>query len=293
MEQLSATLLFTVFGGDMRQNYLANFLSEKGHTVTCFLTPPLPLLHPHIRQASSLNEALSASDIIIGPVPFTRDQKTVNISINDRILLSDLYSLLTKKHFLIGANLPSSFLDLCHDKQISCYDFMQSESLMYTNAELTAEGMIREILDKTPFAVQNCPVLVIGYGRCGTVLTHKLNALGCNVSVCEVSESRRALASAFGFQTFSPARLQSFLPLFSVIVNTAPQPVLMGDSLSALTSSCFLFDLASPPGGIDAQAAAGQNLPLFQCLGLPGKTAPLSAGEAIGINILERIAANV
>lgn len=291
MDRVSATLSLTVLGGDMRQNYLANFLSEKGHSVTCFLTPAFPLLNPDIRQAVSLSEALSVSNFIIGPVPFSRDQQTVS-GTADTLLLTDLYSLLNKKHFLIGGNLPSSAHDVCNDKRISCYDFMQSESLVFTNAELTAEGMIGEILQKTPFMLQNCSILVIGYGRCGTVLAHKLNALGCKVSVCEFSESRRALAASFGYHSFPPSQLQSNLPLYSVIVNTVPEPVLFKDDLSCLSTSCLLFDLASPPGGIDQKSVKEHNIPVFQCLGLPGKTAPLSAGKAIGTTILERIAAN-
>ncbi len=292
MDQVSAALSLTVLGGDMRQNYLANFLCEKGHSVTCYLTPAFPLLNPDIKQAASLSEALSASSFIIGPVPFSRDQQTVSGNTADNLLLTDLYSLLNKKHFLIGGNLSSSIHDVCDDKQISCYDFMQSESLIYMNAELTAEGMIGEILHKTPFMLQHCPVLVIGYGRCGTILTHKLNLLGSKVSVCELSESRRSLAASFGFWSFPPSQLQNTLPLYSVIVNTVPETVLFKDELSCLSSSCMLFDLASPPGGIDPKAAREHRIPVFQCLGLPGKIAPLSAGKAIGITILERIAAN-
>ncbi len=292
MNPISAPLSLTVLGGDMRQNYLANYLSEKGHSVTCFCPPAYSLLKPDIRQAASLAEALSASKFIIGPVPFTRDQKTINGSPADMILLSNLYTLLNKNHFLIGGNLPASAHDVCDNKRITCYDFMQSESLIFMNAELTAEGMIGELLQKTPFMLQSCPILIIGYGRCGTVLAQKLHAIGSKICVCDISETRRAMASSLGFKSFPPSHLKDSLSLLSVIINTVPELVLSEDCLACLSPSCLLFDLATPPGGIDQKAAIKHNLPVFQCLGLPGKTAPLSAGEAIGITILERIAAN-
>ncbi len=289
MNQSSAFLHIAVIGGDMRQNYLANYFSRMGHSVTCFLTPGLPALLPDIKIAASLTEALAENTVIIGPVPFSRDQKTINGCTLDSITLSELYSLLTPTHTLIGGNLPPSALAACLEKDIPYYDFMKSESLAYYNAAVTAEGMLCEILKNTPFILQNKSVLILGYGKCGTILAHKLDALGCQVSICELSAERRELASSFGLQSFSPFHLQKFLPQFSVIINTVPSLVLSKDTFANLSPDVFLFDLASPPGGIDFEAAKQQNIPVFHCLGLPGKIAPLSAGEAIAKNILERI----
>ncbi len=292
MNQSSAFMHMAVLGGDVRQNYLANYLSQMGHSVTCFLNPELPALLPGIRTAASLAEALAENTVIIGPVPFSRDQKTIACCTSASVSLSELYALLTPAHTLIGGSLPPSTLAACIEKEIPYYDFMKSEALAYYNAEITAEGMLCEVLKNTPFTIQNKSILILGYGKCGTILAHKLDALGCQVSVCELSAERRELASSFGLQAFSPFHLQSFLPSFSVIINTVPSLILSRDTFTNLSPDVFLFDLASPPGGIDFEAAKEQNIPVFHCLGLPGKIAPLSAGEAIAKNILERISAN-
>lgn len=290
MDYSSVTARFVVLGGDLRQIYLANYISKQGYSVSCYLTPLSSALLPAIRQPVSLQQAVSENSVIVGPVPFSRDGNTLTGIHPEAILLSALFPLLKKDHILTGGNLPSSVLSFCTEKEIPCYDLMSSESLAYHNAEITAEGMLCEILKNTPFVLQNCRILVIGFGKCGSILVHKLHALHAKVSICELAEQRRELASSFGFPAFSPIYLKEFLPRFSLIINTVPSPVLKKETFSNLSPDCFLFDLSSPPGGIDLEAAKENHIPTFHCLGLPGKIAPLSAGEAIGKILIERIA---
>jgi len=74
------------------------------------------------------------------------------------------------------------------------------------------------------------------------------------------------------------------------IVNTVPALVITKDILEKARNDCFLLDLASAPGGIDFKAAEAIGLKVRWALSLPGKVAPMTAGDIIRrtiYNILE------
>jgi dipicolinate synthase subunit A len=51
----------------------------------------------------------------------------------------------------------------------------------------------------------------------------------------------------------------------------------------------LLIDLASAPGGVDAEVARGLGLPVVWALSLPGKYAPVTAGEIIADTVLSML----
>ena len=52
-----------------------------------------------------------------------------------------------------------------------------------------------------------------------------------------------------------------------------------------MQQDALIIDLASKPGGVDFDAAAHWNRHVIWALGLPGKVAPLTAGEIIAKTI--------
>ena len=51
----------------------------------------------------------------------------------------------------------------------------------------------------------------------------------------------------------------------------------------------LLIDLASAPGGVDAEVARGLGMPVIWALSLPGKYAPVTAGEIIADCVLSML----
>ena len=79
---------------------------------------------------------------------------------------------------------------------------------------------------------------------------------------------------------------------YDVIVNTVAAPMFSGETLKKLKPGCFCLDLASFPGGIDMDSASVLGVHAVWALGLPAKTSPLSAAEAIRdtvYNILKEV----
>lgn len=277
-----------VIGGDLRQYYLANYLIQNGYDVICYGNTNFEKL-PEENNTDNLDKAL-IQNVIIGSVPFTKDNQYLNSSVEIPLTFC---TKLREKQVLIGGNIPPFVQKICSEKGLTYYDYMKSDALVYQNAEITAEGTVCEIIQNTQFVLQNANVLLIGYGKCGTMIAHKLNALGCNISIYDKDEKRRIIAEALGFNTYSTENFEENLLKYQVIVNTAPEMVMTENNISRLYKECVLFDIASAPGGIDWKFSEKAGIAAFQCLGLPAKAAPKTAGEVIAKDVLNYIQHNI
>ena len=152
------------------------------------------------------------------------------------------------------------------------HDLLQDPLYTAQNACITAHCAVRYALERLPVILQDCTVLVIGWGRIGKCLANLLRAMGAQVTVAARKEADRAMLSALGYRTCTTAPLQA--EGYRVIFNTAPAPV-----PCEITKDCLAIDLASVPG------LTGEHI--LHAPGLPGKLAPHSSGELIAQSILQ------
>lgn len=275
-----------VLGGDARQRWMAEALERHGALSAVYQLPD------YTGDASVLTDPadLSQYTCVVGPTPLARHGQ-VTLPMQARPLpLSLLLQILQPGQILAGGNLSAALQEQCRQRQIIPYDFLQSPALALANAEITAEGMVAILLQQTPYALQQAPLLLLGFGRCGLLLAQKLQALGAQVTVCELDAQKRSLAEAMGFAALPPQDLPQVLPDCRLLVNTAPAPVLSRELLQRLPPAAMLFELASAPGGIDALAAKDLALFYQNCPGLPGRTAPQTAGELLAQDLLQYLA---
>ncbi len=282
MSELSLALL----GGDARQTWMAAAL-QRHHALSAVYQVP-----DYCGSAAKLTDVaqLCRYTCVAGPVPLARNGQVLLPGEAQPLPLSLLLQILQPGQILAGGNLPASFVEQCQKRQITTYDFLHSPTLSLANAEITAEGMLAILLQQTPYVLLNTELLLLGFGRCGMLLAQKLQAIGAQVTVCETAADKRSLARAMGFAALSPEGLPTILPDCELVVNTAPVLVLPYELLRLLPKNAMLFELASAPGGIDAQAA--QELQLFyqNCPALPGRTAPQTAGELLAQDLLQYLA---
>ena len=89
------------------------------------------------------------------------------------------------------------------------------------------------------------------------------------------------MAHAAGAHPVPLSRLAAACRQADVIVNTIPAHVLGADALEAIGRDTPIVELASPPYGMDMQEAVRRGLQVCVEGGLPGRYAPLDAGEAL------------
>lgn len=138
---------------------------------------------------------------------------------------------------------------------------------MIENAALTAEGACELIMRRMPGAILGAAVLIVGYGRIGSMLADRLALLGASVTVAARRPESRAEARARGHYAVDIIYLPSSP---DAVINTVPAPILTGDFGGALC-----VDLASDPGGW------ADRTPVLKAPGLPGLYAPRAAADVM------------
>ena len=276
-----------IFGGDKRQVYMALSLLNKGYNV-CSYKLIDQVEHVNHIAVDGLNQLFNTCQILIGPVPLTKDLVTVS---EDKVcdLSKTIIRFINKKHMLIGGMIRSEITDICNKKGVFCYDFMKDEKIAIMNAVSTAEGAIMEAIKNSDRNLHQSNCLVLGYGRCGKVLAAKLKGLDAHVTVAARNEESLAYAQAIGFNTVNLYKIKPILNSFQYIFNTIPSLILDSTCLESVCPDVVIIDIASAPGGVDYAYALNHGINAKLCLGLPGKVAPKASADILVTEIEARI----
>ena len=299
------TINIAIVGGDLRQIYLANSLAEEGYTVTIYGNDcsyydlPQFFVEQFIQQviiSNSLPDILTSNPIIIGPVPFSKDNTHINAPVKDNNLtIAHFLQNLTKRPIIISGSMKPSVTAFLDTHSIPYYDFMKSDAITIYNAIATAEGTIVEAIKRSTINLQDSNSLVIGFGRCGSILANKLHALNTNVTVAVRRPEVAANVYACGLQSISFSDLKRLASSYDFIFNTVPSMVLDKSILRVLNPNVTIIDIASNPGGTDFEYARKHNLNAVLCLGLPGIYAPKTSALIIKqytLDILSKVNLN-
>ncbi len=255
-----------IIGGDNRLKTVKNHLEVSGYTVDT------------LGLYENDNAVLQKSDIILLPVPTTKDG--INV-----------FTPLTGKKIplkLIEENVGQNQTVLCcnyHFDGCNCIDYNRLDSYALLGAIPTAEGAIKLAIENTPITLWGARVLVIGYGRVGKVLADRLKGLCCNLTVSARKTSDFALLKALGIKHTDTRRLNSNPFDYDIVFNTVDASVLP-DSIFENTPCLCIIDLSSK-GGFSLEAARKNGIFAIKAPGLPGITAPKTAGEMLAITITE------
>lgn len=272
-----------VLGGDKRQLYLAKSLKDKGYNVEIF---GFSNVKNDFFIPKSLCDGMKKNDIIILPMPVTRNNVVLNTPLNEfTIALEEICDNITENHFILGGMINKRFFY----KTDNIYDYSESEELMVKNAMLTAEATIEVIISNTPYSIFNSDILILGYGRIGKLLSDDLKNLGANVTVCMRKEYDFAMCSVKGLNTLSYEVLKDNIKKFRTVINTVPFKILDKKIIDCMREDVFLIDISSKDGGCDFEYLSKKGIKHIHALGLPGKTAPETAGNIISDIIVKQI----
>ncbi|MCL2562534.1 MAG: dipicolinate synthase subunit DpsA [Oscillospiraceae bacterium] len=272
-------LKFAVIGGDLRQVKLAQLLAADGHAVSAFA---IDQARPEgAVLAASLKGAVREADCVLLPLPLMR-ACALNTPLSDTVLtLDEVFAALDPAQILCGGRVDEAAHRQAAEHGLTLLDYFTREELVIANAVATAEGAIQAAMEATPTILSGMRVLILGFGRIGKVLAHRLRALGMRVTVSARNYADLAWIAAYGYEGIHADALDSGLPGHDILFNTIPHRVLGAERLAALDAGTLCIDLASKPGGIDFAAAASLGVKTIWALGLPGEVAPVSAGVMI------------
>lgn len=269
-----------VVGGDIRQVHLAGLLCADGHTVRTFA-----LERHSISGCAAVSDPRSCfinTQAVILPLPVQHGSSQLNAPLaNAHYPLADILDAIPAGTLTLAGAIP--FWAHAHAVQndLRMLDYLTRDELAIRNAVPTCEGALQLAMEHTAYTIQRARCLVIGYGRIGAMLAHKLRALDAHVTVSARSPRDFAHIETQGMQALDTRQLAGQLSHFDLIFNTVPAPVLGAAELAGLTPPCLIIDLASLPGGISPEAQMPPGCDLLHALSLPGKVAPRTAALAI------------
>lgn len=300
--------VITVLGGDARLCATAARLAETVCTVQMFATgeefvASAPKKKRPLCLCRSLWEAWAGSRVMVLPLPVTRDGETVwcPLAPDCEIPLGELVRAVVhaaasgaEPPAIFGGQIPPAWREALEAAGGAVYDYLDREDVRVRNAHITAEGAVMTAMEMTDITVQGAPVAVMGYGRIGQLLTRMLLALGARVTVMARRAESRAWAVADGAMAANMPELSHVVGDRTVIFNTAPTPLLTAEMLDGMGKGTVIVDLASPPGGLSPEAerlATARGWPrVVHALSLPGRYAPVTAGQIIADSLLETLA---
>lgn len=280
---------FLIIGGDLRQSYCASFLRDSGHEVSCFLVPGY---HTPTISIDVLKKYISNAKYILCPIPFSRDK--INISTygeyaDTKLSAELLLSLINEKQTLISGAIHRDAADILTKRDIPYYDLMTFNSFKEANSRLTAEGLIKDIIEICPFSIPESNILLTGYGSCGKYIASVLSLLGAHITIYNRNKSYDCMAKMSGFTTMTSLPPNDELKKFNLIINTIPSVIFTPVHLEHIHPKACLLDIAGSPGGFQTDIVKKNNFTFRVCPGIPGKTSPMTAARIICHIINEEI----
>lgn len=269
-----------IIGGDLRQKRLFEVLSKDGYQV----------FSEGLGEEEFYFDDLKKADIVIFPIPMSFDNVYINAPFcRQKISIKSVLDHLNMDCLVLGACISKETEDMLTRKGLSFEDYFGREELIVKNAIPTAEGALEIALSEMPTTIFGSKCLVTGFGRVGKVMAKKLKALDADVTVSARKYGDFAWIEEAGLKPIHTEDLSLFVKDFDLIINTVPSLILTEEILKRVKDEALIIDLASKPGGVDFSAAKRLGKNVIWALSLPGKTAPLTAGDIIKeavVNIL-------
>ncbi len=280
---------FAILGGDSRSAALSALLAEDGHRVNTYCLEKAPPT-AGVSAAGCLQSAVYGADWVLLPT-LAEKGGMLNTPLSAQSLeMEELISALWPGQVLCGGKFsPATSLAAVRAGLQVC-DLMQRRDFTVGNAAITAEGAVQLLLSAAPRCLMGSHVLLTGWGRIASILAPRLHSLGAYVTVAARKAGDRAMAAAQNLGCCSFKALGLIIEDVDYVVNTVPAAVLEERLLRRMKKNAVLLELASAPGGFDAQAAQELGLKCIAAPGLPGTYAPESAAELIRETIYAIIA---
>lgn len=283
-----------ILGGDSRQLSLAKRLVKEGIQIRAYGLPQRDL-SSSIEYFEDWKEAIKDISAVLLPLPASSDSKHLFLplfDVSEGPLLKELFQSVGQNVVIAGGKFSPAVKACAKEYGVRLYDYFECEELQTKNALPTAEGAIFILMREIPRTVSGLSVAVTGFGRVAKALIKLLLAMGATVTVVARKHSDIEAAKALGCKTVHLTGKEAMKTLAtgqSVIFNTVPHWLFGEELLSEMSAETLIIDLASSPGGVDVNAAALHGIRVIWALSLPGKYAPVTAGEIIAESVLSHL----
>ncbi len=279
-------------GGDKRISMLAAIMKKHNYNIRATGLLCDDVLSDE-ELCESARELFSVCDVIVLPVPVSRDKTNIFAEKQGfELKLCDILAIAKgcDKKIIFGGVMPKDFALQLNEYNHIAIDLFNNSDLIYSNAIVSAEGALMVSMERTESSVISTKYGVLGYGRIASYLAKILSALNGEVTVFARRDAALDEASRMGYRTFKlrddldedyVQELSAELDNLSVIFNTVPSNIIKAEIIRNMNSRPLYIELASYPYGIDSRDAREANFNIIYAPSLPGRYCPMSAAEYI------------
>ena len=278
-------MVIGILGGDFRYKFLYEILSQENYLVYIYENKYIE----DKDNIKSLDEFFNRIDVLVGSIPFSKDNK---ISFNDKSINIDEFIKKLKTYnikTLFAGAIEKNIIKKLNDNNIKTFDFFEDNYIAILNAIPTAEGAIQTAMENSFKTLFNSNSLVLGYGRCGKILSNMLKGIGANVDVSYRKEEDLSYIKSYGLSPINLYKIKDSIKKYDFIFNTIPYEILSKEILTNVNKDVVIIDLASAPGGVDYSYARELNIKAIYCPSLPGRVAPYTAANILKDKILSTL----
>ena len=261
-----------VIGGDRRQALLADLLTADGFCVCTYGLGAWSDLEKPLEEAA-------AADVVLLPLPLCWQAGILNCG-GEEIRTQDLFGMLGAESLVLAGQVKSEQRQEAEVCGIHLQDYFLREEMTVANAAATAEAAIQVAMEHLDRTLLGMDCLVLGFGRIGKLLSHRLHGLGSRITATARNPADLAWIEPFGWQVLETGKIGPELERFPVVFNTIPSLIINKELLGMLPAHSLVIDLASVQGA-DEAVAVELGIRYIWARGLPGKLVPLTAAAAI------------
>lgn len=253
---------FLLIGNDKKMQSCQNRLIERGYRASCC-------------ESDEIEGNAALYPNIILPLP-----TLANGFISGTGFTIEEFSRLTREnHCIFYGNLEINPFG----KNGFCY---YNESFLVKNSRLTAQGVLRLVLENTEKDMYSMNAAVLGYGRCGRAICKSLQENGIRTVSVARNYNSFALAENEKLNTMNYEDFSGEIRKFDIIVNTVPCNILDRKVMERLTPKNLYIEIASKPYGFNINETDKYNFKYILAESLPGKFTPMSAGVNIADTVI-------
>ena len=292
MNSLTKKYSVGLIGGDMRMEILANIVKNNGYPIKIYA-----ISHPDRFNgddiACTLDGLFATCDLIILPVPVTRDKVNIfaentacNVNLNEVIRCSSNFG----PKIIFGGIIPAATKETLQYNNHTVIDIFDNARLIENNAVATAEGALMIAMENLQTTITGTKFAVLGFGRIASHLSKILNDLGGEVTVFARRDDALLKARNLGYDTVKleeqhteeyALNIACELDRVSLIFNTVPSVILKREIIAKMKCRPLYVELASSPYGMNSKDARELEFNTLYAPSLPGRYSPVSAANYI------------
>ncbi|MFD1674654.1 dipicolinate synthase subunit DpsA [Alicyclobacillus fodiniaquatilis] len=274
-------------GGDARQLEVIAQVIENDASATLIGFSDMHRTFTDTEHGELSEATLSQADALVLPIAGMDNDGRVDtqFAASPVTLTEEHFRALRPGTFVFTGIARQTLSDWCQAHSLRLVKLMELDEVAISNSIPTAEGAIAIAMKETEITLHGARVVVLGFGRCGQTLAHKLRAMGASVSVCARSAADLARVDEMSLAAVEMKDIESVVATADIVFNTIPALILTAAVLKEMSHDCVIIDIASKPGGTDFRYAERRGLKALLAPSLPGLVAPKTAGRIIAQSV--------